>query len=99
MDYRLIHARYDRVTKRAYVELRRPDDDGGEILVSAIFSFRTSSHLSIRQIEQDIVRKARHEFRRATAVGLWGNRAFTISRTRRLIMRPEFEKPDAASPT
>jgi hypothetical protein len=35
----------------------------------------------------------------AGAVGLWGNRAFTISRTRRLIMRPEFEKPDAASPT
>ena len=67
MDYRLIHARYDRVTKRVYVELRRPDDDGGEILVSAIFSFRTSSHLSIRQIEQDIVREARHEFRRATS--------------------------------
>jgi hypothetical protein len=67
MGYRVMHSRYDRVTKRAYVELRRPDDDGGEILVSAVFTFRTSSHLSTRQIEQDIVRKARHEFRRAAS--------------------------------
>ena len=28
-------------TERAYVELRAPDDDGGESIVTAIFSYRT----------------------------------------------------------
>jgi hypothetical protein len=67
MAFRLVQSRYDRETERAYVELRRPDDDGGEILVTAIFTYRTASRLSIRQIEQDIVRKARHELKRAAA--------------------------------
>ena len=57
--FRLVHARYDRITYQAYVELRAPDDDGGEILASAIFSFRSSQSLTDRQIEQEIVRKAR----------------------------------------
>lgn len=67
MAFSLVHSRYDRVTERAYVELRRPDDDGGEIVVSAIFTYRTASRLTLRQIEQDIVRKARHELKRAAA--------------------------------
>jgi hypothetical protein len=40
MAFRLVQSRYDRETERAYVELRRPDDDGGEILVTAIFTYR-----------------------------------------------------------
>ncbi len=36
------------------------------MLVTAIFSFRTTARLSKSKIEQDIVRKARHIFRRAT---------------------------------
>lgn len=65
MAFRLVHARYDRETERAYVELRDLDDDGGEMLATAIFSYRTTSPLSKREIEQDVVRKARHIFRRA----------------------------------
>ena len=48
--FRLVHARYDRKTRRAYVELRDADDDGGEILVSVIFSFRSTTTLTDRQI-------------------------------------------------
>ena len=65
--FRLVHARYDRETRRAYVELRDADDDGGEILASAIFSFRSSTTLTDRQIRQEIVRKARHVMKRAAA--------------------------------
>ena len=46
MAFKLIHAQYDRVTERAYVELRDDDDDGGEILAVTIFSFRTTARLS-----------------------------------------------------
>ena len=64
-----MHAQYDRETQRAYVELRDVDDDGGEILTVAVFSFRTTTRLPRRQIEEEIVRKARHIFRKA-ALGL-----------------------------
>jgi hypothetical protein len=69
VTFRLLHAQYDRETQRAYVELRDDDDDGGEVLAVAIFSFRTTSRMAMRQIEEDIVRKARHMFKKA-AVGL-----------------------------
>jgi hypothetical protein len=67
MAFRLVHANYDRDTERAYVELRDVDDDGGEAIASAIFSFRSSAKLTERQIEQEVVRKARYMFRRAGA--------------------------------
>jgi len=57
MAFKLVHAKYDRETDRAYVELRDEDDDGGEILAVTIFSFRTTARLSKQQIEQDIVRQ------------------------------------------
>jgi hypothetical protein len=38
---------------------------GGEMLASAIFSFRTCTSLTNREIEQEIVRKARHLLQRA----------------------------------
>ena len=63
--FKLVHAKYDRETERAYVELRDEDDDGGDVLVVAIFSYRTTARLSKTQIEQDIVRKARHILKRA----------------------------------
>jgi len=65
MDFKLVRAEYDRETECAYVELRAPDDDGGEAIATTIFSFRSTAALSKRQIEQDIVRKARHFLRRA----------------------------------
>jgi hypothetical protein len=67
MAFKLIHAKYDRETERAYVELRDGDDDGGEILADTIFSCRTMARLSKQQIDQDIVRKARHILKRAAA--------------------------------
>ena len=65
MAFKLVHAKYDRETERAYVELRDEDDDGGDVLVVAILSYRTTARLSKAQIEQDIVRKARHMMKRA----------------------------------
>ena len=65
MVFKLVHAKYDRETERAYVEVRDEDEDGGDVLVVAIFSYRTTSRLSKAQIEQDIVRKARHMMKRA----------------------------------
>jgi hypothetical protein len=67
MAFRLVHTRYDHETERAYVELRDADDDGGEMLATAIFSFRTTEGLTNRQIEQEIARKARHILKRAAA--------------------------------
>ena len=66
MVLKLVHAKYDRETERAYVEVRGEDDDG-EVLALAIFSYRTTERLSKQQIEQDIVRKARHLLKRAAA--------------------------------
>jgi hypothetical protein len=53
------------------VELREADDDGGEVIVAAIFSFRSKAIYSQRELEQDLGRKARHMLRRAS-VGLDG---------------------------
>ena len=65
MAFRLAQAKSDSHTQRAYVELRDDDDDGGEIIAVAIFSFRTTENLTKRRIEQEIVRKARHILRKA----------------------------------
>jgi hypothetical protein len=64
MAYRLAQAKYDPHTQRAYVELREDDSDGGEVVAVAVFSFRSTANLTKRQIEQEIVRKARHIFRK-----------------------------------
>jgi uncharacterized protein YuzE len=64
MAFRLVHAKYDPDTNRAYVELRDADD-GGEAIATAIFSFRTTSNLTKRRIEQEVLRKARDIFKRA----------------------------------
>src|SRR5262245_26385520 len=45
MAFKLVHAKYDRESDRAYVELRDEDDDGGEIEILAV-SFRTTARLS-----------------------------------------------------
>jgi hypothetical protein len=71
MAFRLVNAQYARETQRAYVELREPDDDGGEVIVTAIFSFRSKSMYSQRELERDLARKARHMLRKAS-VGLDG---------------------------
>jgi len=62
----LVRAEYDQDTERAYVELRARDDDGGDLIATAIFSFRTKAKLSKQEIKQDIIRKARHLLKRAS---------------------------------
>ena len=37
------------------------DDDGGESIVTALFSYRTTECLSKQQLKQNIVRKGRHQ--------------------------------------
>ena len=66
MNFTLNRAEYDQYTERAYVELRARDDDGGDLIATAIFSFRTKARLSKQEIKQDIIRKARHLFRRVS---------------------------------
>jgi len=44
------------------------------MLATAIFSFRTCAGLADRQIEQEIVRKARHLLKRATTAILRDDR-------------------------
>jgi hypothetical protein len=68
----LQRAEYDRDTKRAYVELRAPDGDGGEAITTVIFSFRTTTSLSKQRVTEDIVRKARHLLKRASAGSEFG---------------------------
>ena len=65
MKFRLMRTEYDRKTRRAYIELRTRDLDGGDAIATAIFSFRTTVGLSKRQLEEDVVRKARHVLKRA----------------------------------
>ena len=65
MNFTLIRAEYDQQTERTYVELRAPDDDGGESIVTAIFSYRTTAAYSKQERKQDIVRKARYMHKRA----------------------------------
>jgi hypothetical protein len=47
MLFRLVTSEYDPQTERGYVEFRAGDDDGGEIIVTSILTFRSKSKLSI----------------------------------------------------
>ena len=71
MAFRLVHAQYECNSQRAYVELREQDADGGELIVTAIFTYRRTSSISKRALEQDLATKARHMMKRAS-VGLDG---------------------------
>jgi hypothetical protein len=67
MAFRLVHTKYDLETERAYVELRDDDDDGGELIATAIFSFKAPGAMTKRLVDEEIRRKARHVLRRAGA--------------------------------
>jgi hypothetical protein len=60
MTFRLHQAQYDNHSKRAYVEFRRTDGQGGDQVVVAVFTFRTKERLSKQRIRDEVVRKARH---------------------------------------
>jgi hypothetical protein len=42
MDFVLLRAEHDRAKERAYVEFRARDEDGGDAIATAIFSYRTT---------------------------------------------------------
>ena len=42
MNFVMQQVEYDRHTGRAYVEFRGPDDDGGDAIATAIFSYSPS---------------------------------------------------------
>jgi hypothetical protein len=67
MLFRLVNAEYDSDTQRAYVEFRAQDDDGGEIITTAIFTYVSKVRLTKPQVRAEIVRKARHALKRAAA--------------------------------
>ena len=67
MNFVMQRVEYDHHKERAYIEFRGPDDDGGDAIATAIFSYRTSERLSKKQVHAEIVRKARHLLRRAAA--------------------------------
>jgi hypothetical protein len=56
---------YDRHKVRAYVEFRGPDEDGGDAITVALFSYRTAERLSKKQLHEEIVRKARYLLKRS----------------------------------
>ena len=67
MTFRLTQARFDRESRRAYVELRDEDDDGGDAIAVVIFSYRRKDSISKHELEDDLVRKARNILKRASS--------------------------------
>ena len=67
MNFVLLRAEYDRAKERAYVEFRAPDGDGGDAITTAIFSYKTTDRLTKKRVHEEIVRKARHLLKRASA--------------------------------
>ncbi|MFN2200524.1 MAG: hypothetical protein ACK2UO_04930 [Caldilineaceae bacterium] len=65
MRFRRVHSQYDRVEGRAYVEARAADAYGGEMVVSAIFSYRPPRELTDKQIEEEIKRQAHYALKAA----------------------------------
>jgi len=59
MIFSAANVEYDQKTERGYVEFRAGDNDGDDVVIAAILSFRSKSKLTRREIKQQIVRKAR----------------------------------------
>ena len=67
MTFRLIHARCDRKTKRAYVEFR-DETIGGDVILVAIFPFRRTTILTKGVLEQELAMKARRYIGKASTI-------------------------------
>ena len=65
MLFRIVSSNCDDHTERGYVEFRANDDDGGEIVIATILSFRSKSKITKQEIKREIVRKARYALKRA----------------------------------
>ena len=60
----LQRAEYDSKTKRAYVEFRARN---GDAVATTIFTYETTDKLSKERLRENIVRMARHLFKKAAA--------------------------------
>lgn len=56
--FKVVRAQYD--SDRAYVELRNGDEDSGDAVAVAIFSYRRSQPVRKKELEEDLLRKARY---------------------------------------
>ena len=65
MNFVMQRVEYNPAKERAYVEFRGPDEDGGEAITVALFSYRTTEQLSKKQLHAEIVRKARYLLKRS----------------------------------
>ena len=65
MNFVMQRVEYDRHKERAYVEFRGPDEDGGDAITVALFSYRTTEQLSKKLLHEEIVRKARYLLKRS----------------------------------
>jgi hypothetical protein len=65
MNFVMQRVEYNPAKERAYVEFRGPDEDGGEAITVALFSYRTTEQLSKKQLHEEIVRKARYLLKRS----------------------------------
>jgi hypothetical protein len=67
MNFIMQRVEYNRHKERAYVEFRGPDEDGGDAIAVALFSYGTNEQLSKKQLYEEVVRKARY-LRKRSAV-------------------------------
>ena len=65
MNFVMQRVEYDSAKERAYVEFRGPDDDGGDAITTALFSYKTVERLSKKQLHEEIARKARYLLKRS----------------------------------
>ena len=68
MKFKRVHSQYDRIEGRAYVEARAHDAYGGDMIVSAIFSYRPTSKLTDKRMEEEIKRQAHYALKAASEV-------------------------------
>ena len=63
--FKIVRAQYNCETGRAYAELRNGDDDGGDAVAVAIFSYKRGQPIPKKELEEDLLRKARYSLKGA----------------------------------
>jgi hypothetical protein len=66
--FKVVRAQYDPESGRAYVELCNGDEDGGDAVAIAIFSYKRGQPIPKQELEQDLLRKARYILKGAAVI-------------------------------